>query len=229
MLTDNEDTMNKINSFRFRKTLNEFNNTRILSIIFQRVGKFKYLKLIIGKNNKSNKKGECEDEDDIIIIKKLENFKHCEISKYLFNKDIESGIIIDLEEIKDTLIVTDKEFRIACNKGSRLCYRFARIFLFMEVVCKFVEIFLFVVIPLYIEFKISLNAMISILCIFFPIALSQVVCDWSKLSEKYSRICYKFAHLANSKDEKRIEKYQSLVLIYKGGLIHSDIIADLEI
>lgn len=222
------ETMKKVNSCRFRKVSDDFDNTKFISIIFQRVGKFKYLKLIMLKSKKQTK-GSGDEEEDIIVIQRKEKFTYGEVSDFLGKKDVESGAIIDLEEIKDTLIVTDKEFRVACNKGSRKCYTFARIFLFMEVICKFIEIFIFVVIPLYIDFKISLNAMISILCIFFPIALSQVVCDWSKLSEKYSRICFEFAKLANSKDEKRIEKYQSLVNSYKGGLIHSDIIAELEI
>ena len=232
MLAEHDrNTMDRVNSFRFRKLSEDFDNTKFLSIIFQRVGKFKYLKVIMGtsKGDKITKGGE-NNEEDIIVLKRSEAFNYGEISKFLGQKDVESGTgIIDLEEIESTVIVTDKEFRIACNKGSRKCYTFARIFLLMEVVCKFVEIFLFVIIPLYIEFHISLDSMITIMCVFFTIALSQVVCDWGKLSEKYSKLCYDFANLANSKDEKRIEKYQTLVIGYKGGLIHSDMIADIEI
>lgn len=221
-------TMTRVNSFRFRKMSDEFDNTKFLSIIFQRVGKFKYLKVIMrGNRGEKNKGG--EGDEDVIVVKHMDKLKPSDISTFFGNKDVESGAVIDLELIKDVPEVTDKEFRIACNKGSRRSYGFARTFLFMELLSKFVELFLLFVIPLYAVYKFKETEITVVLCIFIPIILLQVICDWTKLSEKYSKLCFDFANLANSKDAKRIEKYQSLVVLYRGGLIHSDMIADIDI
>lgn len=221
-------TLIKIKSQNFRQSSFEFENVKMYKVIFQRVGKMHYLLILTRKTRHRTSKG--GEADDIIVVKRTTNFKENELSGFLGNGgDIESGAAIDLESLNDISLVTDKEFRDACNKGSRSSYKFTRCFLFMELLSKFSDLFLLFVLPLYDLLEFSRNVIIALLCIFIPIILLQIICDWGKLSEKYSKLCVDFAKLANSKEEKRIDKYRSLVAVYGGSLIHSDILADIEI
>lgn len=222
------DMLKKVKLIRFRQFSNEFDKTKFLSIIFQRVGKFKYFKIIAGLKSEVTNKGGENDNYDIIEIERKDSFKPGELNAFLGTGDVESGIGIDLDSLNEVKEITDKEFRDACIKGSKISYGLTRGFLFMEIVSKFADVFLLFVLPLYGLLELSKESIIIFLVIFIPIIMSQVICDWSKLSEKYSKLCYDFAKLANSKDEKRIDLYQNLVITYRGSLIHSDIVAELN-
>lgn len=222
------DMLKKVKSIRFRQFSNEFDKTKFLSIIFQRVGKFKYFRIIAGLKSEVTNKGGENDNYDIIEIERKDSFKPGELNAFLGTGDVESGIGIDLDSLNEVKEITDKEFRDACIKGSKISYGLTRGFLFMEIVSKFADVFLLFVLPLYGLLELSKESIIIFLVIFIPIIMSQVICDWSKLSEKYSKLCYDFAKLANSKDEKRIDLYQNLVITYRGSLIHSDIVAELN-
>lgn len=222
------DMLKKVKSIRFRQFSDEFDKTKFLSIIFQRVGKFRYFRIIAGLKSETHSKGGENDNYENIEIERKESFKPGELNAFLGNGDVESGVGIDLDSLNEVKEITDKEFRDACIKGSKISYGLTRGFLFMEIVSKFADVFLLVVIPLYSVLELSKESIIIFLVIFIPIIMSQVICDWSKLSEKYSKLCYDFAKLANSKDEKRIESYQNLVITYRGSLIHSDIVAELN-
>lgn len=204
----------KLKSARFHKSLNELKNVTHVKIIFQRTNKLKYFKALFRCPNKS--KG--SDEDDLINFRRMPEIH--------FYSDEETGAAFDIDEIENEKEITDKEFKDACVDACHVCHRYARFFLASELFTKFSDMFMFCVIPLYSLLHFTFEDVIIFLCIFLPIVLMQVICDWGKLLEKYSRLYIEFNKLRNSKDENRIDKFQDLVNSFKGSWIYSDMLIE---
>lgn len=208
-MSDSEN-IEKIKSIKFSKSLHEINNINYFYIIFQRFNKFKYLTLLcsdreyISKNN---------DEDDIIIFSRKDKLEKNDI------------IIEDIESVK---VITDLEFKFACMDASNLSHKFARFFLLVEFITKFCDLFLIVVLPLSNELNFSKIDIVIIISILIPVILMQVICDWGQLLEKYSRLCWEFSKLKNSKLENRIAEYEKLVYYFKSSWIYTDMIVPIE-
>lgn len=216
---DNRTILKKEKSLKFQKSMKEFNETKWWQIVFQRVNKFKYFKLACNTIDKN--KG---SEDDVISLEKMPNIIESDLNTFFGNKDVESGSVIDLDDFYKLEEITDSKFRDTCNSASITCHKFSRFFLTAELITKLADLIILSILPLYDVLKIGYIDMVIILVILIPIILSQVLCDWGKLLEKYSRLCWEFSKLANSKEDDRIEKYQNLVYHFRSSWIYTDMI-----
>lgn len=222
---DGKTILKKQKTLKFQKSLKDFNETHWWEIVFQRVNKFKYLKLVC--NNVEISKGE-DDEDIVIKLERMPHFDPQELDNLFESKDIESGAVINLEELSNVPEMTDSIFRNACNSASITCHKFSRFFLVAELVTKIADIIILSVLPLYVVLNLTYIHIIIMLSILIPVILSQVLCDWGKLLEKYSRLCWEFSKLSNSKEEDRSEKYQNLVYHFRSSWIYTDMIIPVD-
>lgn len=203
--------VDKIRTVKFRRSLSDLKTVKSSSIIFQRMNKLRYFKfLFTRKNIKSG-------EEDVIVIRHMPPLEL---------DDIKAGGVFDIDEIENAIEITDKEFKEECINACHVCHRYARIFLIAELITKFADMFMFIVIPLYSLFEWSTVEIIIFLSILFPIVLLQIMCDWGKLLEKYARLYIEFKKLCNNKNHDRIEKFQELVDSFKESWIYSDMMAE---
>lgn len=135
--------------------------------------------------------------------------------------DIESGNIMSVVEIEDENI-SELEFRRTCYESSNICASYAKIFLFFEFISKAADLCAVIFLPIAIEIGISVDVVIILVCIFIPVILMQVLCDWGKLTEKYSELVYHFYVLASSKDDDKIIQYEKLVGQFRSKWLYCD-------
>lgn len=203
--------MTRINSARFRRSLSDLYEISRSQIIFQRFSKFKYLGILFKKST-LNKSG--DNEDDQIVLRHMPEI----------GINYEATEIINIGDIENLTNVSDNEFKKACDDASIKCHKYAKFFLIAELFSKFCELFLVVIIPLYSVLKFTQDEILIFLILLIPILLIQVSCDWSKLLEKYSRLCYEFHMLSASKSETRLEEFNKLVFTFRSDFIYADMI-----
>lgn len=217
-----QSTIKKINSIKFRRISEEFNNTKTLNVIFQRVKRI--IGLLINCKSRTIQKSGGEDETDIINIDRKSSFRDIDFKNIFSNNDIEAGAVIDLNSLEDISEITDSEFRTACQDASQTSHNFAKGFLLFEFLTKICDIILICVLPLYETLNLNRVEVISFLSFCSPIILLQVLCDWGNLSEKYQRLSCDFSDLSNSKADDRVDQYQKLVKSFKSDFIYADMI-----
>ena len=207
-----EEITEKINSLKFRENLKEMNEVNIFYLIFQRFNKFKYLYLLcnVEEFSKNN-----DGENELIVFNRQPNLKN-----FNFDKNFE----IDEETLNCVEITTDKEFKQACILAYRKCHKLARLFLAFEFISKFSDLFLIVILPISRELHFTRIDIIIIITILVPIVILQIICDWGKLLEKYSRLCWEFSKLKNSKNNDRLYEYSKFVSHFKSSWVYSDMI-----
>lgn len=208
------------NSLRFKRNSESFKNTSSFHVIFQRFNKYKYLSLVC-KSPSQNKSG---NDEDIILFEKQDALNEADLLKFFENNDVESGVVVNLDQIGEIKEITSLEFKNACLSASRTCHRFARLFLVIEIITKMCDLFLLAVLPLSEKFHLTQNGIIISLVILVPMILMQVMCDWGKLLEKYSRLCNEFYMLSCSKSDDKFDLYEKLVYNFRSSWICADAI-----
>lgn len=202
------DNTEKLNSLKFKKNCKKIDNVNDIHIILQRFNRFKYLYLMFN-SEKFLEKSNDEDDDYIIFSRK--------------DKLGKEDLLI-LEDLEAVSVVSDKDFKDACLKAIKLSHKFARIFLIFEFITKICDLFLIVVIPIVNDFYFDETYIIILMVIMIPIILMQLICDWGKLLEKYSRLCWEFSKLKNSNDSNKFAEYEILVFHFKSSWIYTDMI-----
>lgn len=208
------DYLIKSDSLKFHTSLENFNNTSKTKLIFQRT-----INLVNFLTNRglSNDKGDEEpDIENQIVIKRGIPLNKQELDNY--NKQN-----VQLSDL------TDFQFRTACEKASETCHDFAKLFIFMELITKGIDLLFLVILPMAEFLEFSRLAFILCVAILSPVILIQVTTDWGKLLEKYSRLRYEFSELANSREPNRVKEFEQLVNHYRSSWIYADLLYEEKI
>lgn len=219
----------KINSLKFQKSFEKFQQTSSIYIIFQRITKWKVfcnLCWLLSGNSNNQHKGETDDdiESGRINVERGTALTKDHIRNFFGeNKDLNSGAVMSSEELESVIHLTDSMFRNACVESSKTCERYTRVFLCMEILTKFADLLFVVLVSLADYLNFSRIQVYICVVILVPIILLQVVSDWGKLLEKYSRLYFEFSDLANSHSETRVKDYENLVDHYRSSWIYADL------
>lgn len=121
--------------------------------------------------------------------------------------------------------MNDEEFRELCIQALNKCRYYIFIFYILEkvniVTVEFSTFFSIV------AFSISLtfNQILIICLVLFFLGIFNSVGDWSRLREKYSNLYRCFEHIANCKDDSRIDKFKKYVDVFTGENLSVDFIS----
>lgn len=228
-LKENHEFVLRTHSLSFKKNLDKFNETSEFYIIFQRIHKWK--DLFISKN-KSNNKG--EDESDIEENKielKRSTVLPKQFIKDLFKEKQDNSLldsIINPDELLTVSLLTDSQFRTTCLDASNKCNKFAKLFLTMEVITKIADLIFIIILQLAVFLGFNRTTFIVSCIILVPIIIMQVIADWGKLLEKYSRLYFEFTDLANSHDHDRVKEYEHLVNHYRSNWLYADMLMEIK-
>lgn len=214
-------------SLRLKVSSERLKNTGFFRIIFQRLILLFHHLLCCFSGTKSDTESEyiILEHKQQLTTNMLSIFNNVSITKKIEEEnkfEIESGAPFDLPEISEDAEVTDEEFKSICEESAYICSWYVKIFLIFEVISKAADLGSVAILPLYAELGINHIIIIVSLCIFIPIILFQVFCDWGKLIEKYSSLVYNFIQLKKCKDHDRVEKYERLVSNFKSYWLYSD-------
>lgn len=173
----------------------------------------------------SNSKG---DEDNIKLTRH-DALTISEFKKYIeeFNEEkrefnVPAGDFLEIQDIEAGTELSDKDFKELCIQSAMLCNRYIRIFTFLENLSKLSDIGCVSFLPLYEGIGLDRSTIIALVVIFFTIIFLQIICDWGKLVEKYSKIKFDFLKLCMSKNEDRVDEYERLVISFRSSCLYSD-------
>lgn len=218
----------KFKSKKFRNDFNEVTKTKTVKVIFQR--SFRCALCTMCKNTVIKKSS--EDTEDVIIINRQAVIINGSISdtkeqiRDFLGEDIESGCILQIDDLEDVEVISDKEFKQVCIHSSLICHRYVKIFTFLEMVGYAFNYFAALALPLAEYLNIPPTTLIIIFAIILPVIVLQSVSDWGKLTEKYARLCQEFSKLSNCKTDSRLESYSELSNSFKNSWIYSDTLSE---
>ena len=228
--------LKKCKAVRFRRSFKHLEDTKFLSVFFQRVFILTWIckrfsncmEYLFPKDvTKSD-----EDDEDIIIIKKQPELTPDMIRNQDNEEkeiDIESGAQLgDLDDVERNDI-SDTDFSEICQQSSVISRRYARTFKFFDIMGKFADVMSIAFLPLGQGFLIPNEVIITILSFCVPLILLQFACDFGKLEDKYSVLYSRFAKLSKSKDVDRVEKYNKLVVSFRNNWVFSDFIRNVDV
>lgn len=211
---------------RLSHSASKLKSTNTSKLVLQRlIRKVKYL------NPFSNSKG-----DDNIKLTRHNALTISEFRKYIeeLNEEKEdfnvpAGDFLELQEIEAGVELSDKDFKELCIQSAMLCNRYIRIFTFLENLSKLSDIGCVSFLPLYKGIGLDRSTIIALVVIFFTIIFLQIICDWSKLVEKYSKIKFDFLKLCMSKNDDRVDEYERLVISFRSSCLYSDTVSSVTL
>lgn len=212
--------LKKIKSMRFEKSTRCLNEVLPTMIFFQGIIHFlvnvKKFFICICCCTRNGSKG------DTIELEHHDRLKSIDLNNFFGDSDIETGAVIDPTELENIPELTDKMFRNACNDASFSALGYAKCFVILNKINKFIDLFVPIVIGLAIFLNFSVHDSHVFIGVLTPIYVIKVMFDWSVLMEKYANLADEFSKLANRKDENRLDEYESLVNRYRSCWLYSD-------
>lgn len=180
----------------------------------------------------SNSKGDDENikltRHDALSISEFRKYiNEIEEEKREFN--VTTGDFLDMKDIETGVELSDKDFKELCIQSAMLCNNYIRIFTFLENLSKLSDIGCVSFLPLYEGIGLNRATIIALVVVFFTIIFLQIICDWSKLVEKYSKIKYDFLKLCMSKNADRIDEYERLVISFRSSSLYSDTVSSVTV
>lgn len=216
----------KFKSMKFETSRKRFDDVSSLMIFFQGIfrfyAKFNWLLSFVFCSCYKLFTKVKGVKSDSIEVSRQDPVTMSDLNNFFGSSDVATGAVIDLVDLESVTELTDSMFRSACIQAHNTCAWHSYIFMIMNKTTGCIESFATIVLPVAMYINFGDNEYTASICVIVPFLFARVIFDWSVLMEKYAIIAHEFENLSSSKEETRVDLYESLVNRYRSSWLYSD-------